>query len=358
MARGRASPNQGRDFDPISDDEPPPRDRTVGKLVGLVAQAFNQRNVGLVTRDMALMVAAGDKSEPTRETILNSVKEPTRDPKGNIKRRNRLTIVRHKFAHLALNYLDGRRAKRSKIPAQPADESAWREARKICKFVLREERDKRYARTLGTDFGNDATMEELTGVFAVCRRETKDKKYHQELLILSNTGKENAPRWQCTYIAHPSVARGEWYLIGDILYCHMSGWRDDNSHELCGLYFAYYKEHHDLLTGFLAGAGTEDKIPVAMPIVAVRISNPHPSIPNIGDLGDHALLQAFRNIGADLESVADVRKKLNAILEKQFPVDVEFKARECTRELEDAFAGGQDLILEKFAKFCKDGIKG
>ena len=66
-------------------------------------------------------------------------------------------------------------------------------------------------------------------------------------------------------------------LIGSVVHCSMSGLRQDNSHEIGGLYLAHITDY-DILTGFLAGAGTDVKIPVAMPLVAIRVTNSHPTI--------------------------------------------------------------------------------
>jgi hypothetical protein len=349
MPKGRAI--AGRKGTAHSAQGDAPKDLSAGKVISLIAEAFGQKEADIV-KDIARMAATPDgrESDPTRETILSYIKEPTKRKK--VTRRNRLTPTHHKFAHLAVNYLDGRRPDPSKVSREGVDESAWREARKLCKFVLREERDKRYERVLGTDFGKRAAMDRLDGVFAVCRRDTADRKYHQELLILQNSGKEKAPRYFCTYITAQSVARGEWYIIGSIIFCNMSGWREDNSHELGALYFGYDDRDRDLLTGFLAGAGTEEKIPVAMPMVAVRVPEATRSIREIGDLGDEAILREFRKIKVDMAPIQD---RLGGILERQI-VPVIFGARDYSKELRNAFDNGQALVHERFREFCQGSV--
>lgn len=327
-----------------------PKDLTAGKLISLMAEAFGQKE-NEIAEEIARMAAApeGDESDPTRETIMSYIKAPTK--RKNITRRNRLTPIHQKFAHLAVNYLDGRRPDRSEVGVQPVDESAWREARSLCRFVLRAERDKRFERTLGTDLGKRRIMDRLDGVFAVCRRDSGDKKYHQELLILRSRGDVKARRYDCTYVTQQSVARGEWYIIGDIVFCNMSGWRRDNSHELGGLYLAYLGDR-DLLTGFLAGAGTEAKIPVAMPLVAVRIQSTT-EVHDLGDLGDEFILGQFQKIDANLERIQD---RLAAILEKDIPL-VKFEgARDCSRTIREVFSGATELVHPRFKEFCGSSI--
>lgn len=254
---------------------------TVGHLLELVAQAFGL-NKATVINEIARNAAApkGD-SDPSRETILSYIKEPrSAVVQGKrISRRNKQTPIHHKFAHLVLNYLDGQRPDKGYLEASHTGlkSSSWQEARAICARILREERERRFKHPLGSDPGSQSILERIAGVYAVCRQETHDRNYDQELLILRNAGTPSAPRCYCTYVSDQVVTRGEWMLIGSVVHCSMSGLRQDNSHEIGGLYLAHIADY-DILTGFLAGAGTDVKIPVAMPLVAIRVTNSHPTI--------------------------------------------------------------------------------
>src|SRR5580704_369965 len=160
-------------------------DGPVGRLIDLVADAFGLSSKAVVG-DIARMAATplGDDSDPTRETILSYIKEPRTVVVGekSVKRRNRLTPIHHKFAHLVINYLDGRRPDRATVSValKSLESSSWREARALCKRILRDERDRRFERPLGSDPGAEPKIAQIAGVYGVCRRETRDKKYHQE----------------------------------------------------------------------------------------------------------------------------------------------------------------------------------
>lgn len=328
----------------------------VGRLIYLVADAFGLSSKTVVD-DIARMAATplGGDSDPTRETILSYIKEPRTVVVGekSVKRRNRLTPIHHKFAHLVINYLDGRRPGRTSIGVaqKTLESSSWREARAVCKRVLRDERGRRFESSLGSDPGTESKIAQIAGVYGVCRRETRDKKYHQEILILRNVGTRKTPRCHCTYVSETVVTRGEWILVGNVIFCNMSGLRADNTHDIAGMYLAYLAD--DLLSGFLAGPGTDVKIPVAMPVVAVRMAGVNRSIQELGDLGDEAIFSAFRQLKSDLGPISD---SLHEILSRQM-APVVFHASDCNPELRHAFDGGRLLIHEQLREFCNASIQ-
>jgi hypothetical protein len=334
-----------------------PDEQTSGWLVALVAEAFDDTPAKLVDK-IARMAAPprGGESDPTRETILSYAKEPTSTVvKGKtVTRRNRLTPLHYKFAHLVINYLDGRRPgpEHIDVPTKVTESAAWQDARKICKQVLRDERERRYERLLGSDSGTEAMISSLSGIYALCRRESSDKKYHQELLILGNSGTKKAPRCHCTLVTEKIVTRGEWMLVGNIVHCVVSGFREDNSHDIGGLYLAH-SAGHDLLPGFLAGAGTDAKDPVAMPLVAVKLLDANVNMVHLGDLGDEAILRAFRNVQADLTTITD---SLEKILEAQMK-PVLFHAVDCNPELRKVFDAGRSLVHPRFREFIRSTVR-
>jgi hypothetical protein len=331
-------------------------DLTVGKLIALTAVAFEEAPHDVVDKiaRMAAPPNAAD-SDPTRETILSYIKKPkTTKLKGKaVTRRNRLTPVHYKFAHLVINYLDGRRPDEQslEVSSKTKGGASWLDARGLCKRVLAEERERRYERPLGSDPGTQADINLITGAYAICRRETKDGIYHQELLILRNNGTRQNPHCHCTYVSENVVTRGEWMIIGHVVYCSMSGHRDDNSNEIGGLYLAHLNDR-DMLSGFLAGAGTALKIPVVMPVVAMKVLKVAGGFLELGDLGDEVILRAFRTVKADLSGIS---AGLEAILEKQVK-PVVFNASVCNPELRTAFANGQLLISDRFREFCDHPI--
>jgi hypothetical protein len=326
---------------------------SVGYLLGLVAQAFDSGEDDVVDA-IARMASGprGEDSDPTRETILSYAKEPrTVLFKGkSVGRRNKLTPIHHKFAHLVLNYLDGRRPGRrlAEPPESVTRAKSWRDARAICKSVLRKERNRRYEGMPGSDPGSQAILSQIVGAYALCRQETSDQKYRQELVILQNVATTKAPRCHCTYVSENVVTRGEWMLVGNVVYCSMSGTRLDNTYEIGGMYLSHLASD-ELLSGFLAGAGTDSKIPVVMPVVAVKIPGADRGILDIGDLGDEAILRRFRDVKADLTVVS---AKLHEILSSQMKAVV-FQATECNPKLKNAFDGGSLLIHQRLRQFCQ-----
>jgi len=140
-------------------------------------------------------------------------------------------------------------------------------------------------------------------------------------------------------------------LVGNIIHCDVSGFREDNTHEICGLYLSHFTDQV-LLSGFFAGTGTDIKIPVATPIVAVKVSRASRSILELGDLGDECILNAFRQVKADLEAVSG---RLHEILLQQM-APVTFHPSVCNSELRSAFDGGRLLIHERLEEFAKSKI--
>jgi hypothetical protein len=333
-----------------------PSELKAGTLITLVATAFNEHEKDVVDNiaRMAKPPKGGD-SDPTRETILSYIKpaKPKLTGEDKSARRNRETPVHYKLAHLVTNYLDGRRAdeKHIEVPATVTGSEVWKQASSFCNSVLCREREKRFERPLGSDPNMEATVTLVAGVYAVCRRESSDGKYHQELLILRNIGSRDNPRCYCTFVTDRVVSRGEWTLTGNIIYCGLSGFLADNTHEIGGLYLAH-TSGHDLLSGFLAGAGTDVRYPVAMPLVAVKITDPDESVRNLGDLGDEAILRLFRKLKIDLDHL---RQRLEHIFNKQM-TPVTFHASTCNSELRNEFNGGRELVDERFQEFCRQPV--
>jgi hypothetical protein len=330
---------------------------TVGHLLGLVAEAFDSDQDAVA--DAIARIASGPKgedSDPTRETILSYAKDPkvvmVKDKE--VRRRNKLTPIHHKFAHLVMNFLDGRRSRRWQAASlkEPIKLKSWRNARAICKTVLKKERNRRYEGMLGSDPGSQATLGQIVGVYALCRQETSDQRYRQELMMLQNVGTTKIPRLHCTYVSEKVVTRGEAMLIGNVVYCSMSGTRADNTNEIGGMYLSH-SANDELLSGFLAGAGTASKIPVVMPIVAVKIAGINRRIFEISDLGDEIILRSFRGVDADLSAVSG---KLHDILSSQMKAVV-FQAYECNAQLKNAFDNGTALIHSRLRAFCQSPPK-
>jgi len=292
------------------------------------------------------------ESDPTRETILRYIKPPETIEQGGKKvaRANRATPCHHRIAHLVINYLDGRRPDDQHIDvASFSSKPTWKDARSLCKKVLRTERNRRFERSLGSDPGSQNTILELVGVYAVCRRETKDERYHQELLVLQNAGNRRRPRCYCTYVSNDVVARGEWMVVGSMMCCNMTALRNDNAHDILGLYLAQLTGPHDMMSGIAAGVGSEAKIPVAMPVVAVKLLDADKSIQELGDLGDEAILNAYRRVKTDL---ASVEERLHKILLKQMS-PVMFRATVVNPEIRHEFEDGKLLIQQGIRRFCK-----
>ena len=295
---------------------------------------------------------SGGESDPTRETIMNYTKPPARVTIGNksVLRKNRETPLHYKFAHLVLNYLDGRRPKNkhSEVPRWVKQHNSWLQARMLCKKILVGEREKRFAQALAGDAGMQENIESLRGVFVTCRRESIDDRLRQELLILNNDGTESASRCHCTYITDHAVNRGQWVLVGSSIHCGLGGYHGDNTLEHGSLYLAY-ESTRDILSGYLAGTGTGHGQPVAMPMVAVRVPGHHPSVERLGDLGDEDILRAFRSIKIDL---SDIDSKMKAILPPQSESTV-FNVLDAQKRLRASFESSDTMIHRTILNFCQ-----
>ncbi len=314
----------------------------VSDLIALLAEAYG-RSAHDIADEISRASAAphGGDSDPTRETITSYVKTNT--------------PLRHKFAHLVVNYMDGRRPDNQTVPVPEAlrNSNDWRRARLYCTQVLAlpEERERRYEKPLGSDPGTQSAIASLAGLYATYRFESSDADYHQEILILNNDGTKSAPRCHCTYVTAHGVTRGEWLVVGDIVYCGLSGFSEDNRHDVAGLYLARLGGP-ELLSGLLAGTGTNLKLPVAMPIVALKVPAPSKSILALGDLGDTAILKAFRQVKEDfVESSPGLREILAAQM-KPFVFD----AKVSHPRLRRAFESGSLTINQSFLEFSKSTV--
>lgn len=324
---------------------------TVGRLIDLVAAAF-RISPEEVVKEIAQMAAPGvGDSDPARETILGYVKDPV-VRKGASQRFNRDTAIHLKFAHLVINYLDGRRAdgQRVSVAVQREESLPWRGARSLCKDVLTRERSRRYERLLGSDPGKQGDIRRAVGAYAICREESSDGRWRQELLILTHEGARSASGCYCTLVTSEVVCRGEWMVVGNMIFCSMSGFREDNSHEVCTVFLTHISG--DVLPGFLAGGGTDVKVPVTMPVVAVKVDASE-SVMALGDLGDEAILMNFRAVKADLR---DVQDPLRDLLSKEMrPVTI--RAMELNKALRGAFEGGAALVVSTFREFCLSTVQ-
>ena len=330
---------------------------SVGEILDLLSTIYGRAAAALID-DIGLMASPpGGDSDPTRETLQSYLRPAGPQKVGNriVNRRNRETPLHHRFAHLVVNYLDGRRPKGQLEPLIQTltTNPMWIKARGRCLTVLKDERDRRFEHTLGRDPGTQGAISALVGAYAVSRRETNDEQYHQELLVLSNHGSTAVPRCHCTYVTSRLVMRGEWMLVGDMLHCSMSGLHENNSHELCGLYLAYPAgpaAEPDLLVGLLAGTGTQGKVPVSMPLVAAKIPQAASDIHQLGHLGDTAILSAFREFELDL---SDIQVDLVGILEDRMEA-IAFGPQDYTPALRGRFPNGNGLVDPQLVQFCAD----
>lgn len=334
------------------------RPASVGELIGLMSLAYGVPQETVIEEIIRMALPLGGETDPTRETMRSYLKAPTRMP---VSRANRDTPLHQKFAHLAINYLDGRRPDGVVVqspltltnPPAAKKDSPWGVARDLCKIVLKNEHDRRYERFLGGDQADHARVPALVGAYAVTRRESSDDRYRQELLILSDRRKKTVPRCHCTYVSHSVVMRGEWMVIGDMIYCHMSGLRDNNTQDICNIYLSY-SEMPEILLGLLAGPGTPSRYPVAMPAVVMRIAGAGPDIHELGDLGDTAILNAMRENWPDLSALEN---ELDDVLDLRMK-RVSFGPNDdSVRDLRARFPQGQGLVGQQLVQFCRGTVR-
>jgi hypothetical protein len=176
VSLARRKPEKNGDVAVESDDKAP----AVGDIIDLVGTAFEEK-ANEVVKNIARMAAppGPGESDPTRETILSYAKPATWIMvKGkSVRRRNRETPMHHKFAHLVINYLEGRRRGAERIehiavPDEVRDSEPWQTARKLCKRVLDNERDRRFERPLGSDPGMQSSGSRASMRFAAAKAVT------------------------------------------------------------------------------------------------------------------------------------------------------------------------------------------
>lgn len=138
-------------------------------------------------------------------------------------------------------------------------------------------------------------------------------------------------------------------VVGNLLCCNMTALRSDNAHDMVSMYLVQPAGSRDVMSGFLAGVGTEVKIPVAMPIVAIRLVDVDKSINELGDLGDEAILRAYGQVKTELGPVGE---RLHKILLTQMP-PITFRASVVNPEIRHEFHNGTSLVQEDVRRFCK-----
>ena len=183
----------------------------------------------------------------------------------------------------------------------------------------------RYTQTLHSEPGRSETfMEDCTGVYVICRRETSTQDYCQELLILREVGRKRKRERFATYIGTEAVYRGTWASIGNALYVATQGYRSGHKPDIITLLLAMDDQHGAIRGGLLAGlttAGGRD--PASMPVIAIKAKTASSSMLAIGDLADEYLLPILTTPFRQLTSAQ--RERLDGLKDYFQPIVIDAK---------------------------------
>jgi len=274
-----------------------------------------------------------------------------RQPSSNTIRRyatNMSTRCSFRFAELVMEYLW------AKPDVGISDREQLLRAKNRCRAVLLEDVERRFTRRIGSDPALHVAEGRYAGAYAVCRKETADNKYHQELLLLERYGEKEPRRPVASYVAANFVFRGEWCLIGNSLCITVMGFRGkDRTHDVVDLLIATEKIADDVVMGgFLAGVTTAAKYPVVMPIIIAKI---HPIDEEILSLAHGSDAEAQARFNAALGNNENIMSAhidlLDDIERRIFPRKI-IGAGELTSIIRERKISSKMLILPDLAAFC------
>ncbi|MEA2821187.1 MAG: hypothetical protein QOJ86_3191 [Bradyrhizobium sp.] len=214
------------------------------------------------------------------------------------------------FASAVLDYL-------SVHKSEIVDDAAFREGQAACVAVLTDSnhRLKRYGYFVTDILPRTATLDDLSGPYAVVRRDTGDSRLRQELLILHHSGSaEKAGRTLATLITPEIVSRGIWGVSSNTLYVAAFGRRMDLSGGVVAVECALPEDSHDVFGGILLGKSSIEGVPVVLPLLAIKV----PSVVSRGklqalcDASDAHLRATFTGRGAYSEEPKDLAMVLDS----------------------------------------------
>lgn len=318
-------------------------------LLLLIQRAYGFASVDEVTRALIRSAKPRGRGDtvPSAETISAYAKAAaTRqvDPRTSV------PPLHGAFAHLAMNFLDGRRAAEgAAVRAESRiirDQGAHDRAVVLCRQVLTREREARYERSLGNAPGTARDqLEPLAGAYALCRRETSTSQLTNELLILRVYGARE-PHCHTLYAAEKSVCRGTFAIVRNSLVCVCAGVRADNREDVTCITLSI-TDPERVLAGFLSGIGTALGIPASMPVIAAKLAEGHLVSERWFDHSDQYLMSRFPELSNELE---DYNETWRQSLEKMLPT-VLFRSTEVMPTILREFDRGEALVAPAVRDF-------
>jgi hypothetical protein len=174
------------------------------------------------------------------------------------------------------------------------DTQAATRAVQSCRTFLQEGRRKRFDRGLVPDVSEHASMVVAhAGVFALCRFESEIADVYQELLILAPPTPADRTRYE-TLIGRDVVIRGTWTTMGSSIYFSGIGFRNKHRPEVVTITIAKDETGTDISGGVVSGLTTQEREPVVMPVLVVRVRAVEKRIYEIGNYADMEIISRYR----------------------------------------------------------------
>jgi hypothetical protein len=216
---------------------------------------------------------------------------------------------------------------------------------RLCDEALRSLRELRYGHSIGTDPAHIQRINELCGAYAVCRTDTGAATAGQELLVLNHEGR-GAAKTYATLISADVIVRGRFFIIGRVLWCSMTGYRERSRSDMINLFMAEDgTAPMRVLVGVGIGLATVERLPAVLPVLAIKIDEVSAATKTIGDKGDLVLREAFKT------ALKDRRRKTTEILGNTVLNDPIIRPR-LAAEIRGRIENGEDLILPSIRTFC------
>jgi hypothetical protein len=178
--------------------------------------------------------------------------------------------------------------------SQARDKQAAMRAVRSCRAYLLEARRKRFDRGLVPDTSEHVSaLQAHAGIFALCRFESEIADVYQELLVLAPPKTTDRTRY-ATLIGRDVVIRGTWTTIGSAICFSGIGFRNKHRPEPVTISIAKDETGTDITGGVVSGLTTQEREPVVMPVLGVRIREFDKGIYDVGNCADIEIISRYR----------------------------------------------------------------
>jgi hypothetical protein len=198
------------------------------------------------------------------------------------------------------------------------DKSAAERVRRDCYSVIERSRKRRFDRSGAQEPSLDnAAINRLGGAYALIRYETFIDDLCQELMILCPSEGKERVRYS-VHLGQNVIMRGHWHVLGSSICVSGVGYKEGHQPDMTTICFSTSDLKNDVVGGVLTGLTTEQREPVMMATVVIRLSEFDERLKELTNGSDARLLKEFsRLVPPKLGGAA--RRILDEIHNEVFP---------------------------------------